>query len=129
MQGVGSVIAIAAAIWIDRGTARRQRRERMEERDSAIRARLAAVPSGGAFDVEPRRPASGRHGPGPGHESGRADAFVMDGAILAGNIATSKAPADFKIVGEKHHDWGEILTREEDEEEEDEDDEMDDRLF
>jgi glutamate/aspartate transport system substrate-binding protein len=33
-------------------------------------------------------------------ESGRADAFVMDGAILAGNIATSKAPADFKIVGE-----------------------------
>ena len=33
-------------------------------------------------------------------ESGRADAFVMDGQILAGNIATSKAPADFKIVGE-----------------------------
>ena len=33
-------------------------------------------------------------------ESGRADAFVMDGQILAGNIAASKAPADFKIVGE-----------------------------
>ena len=33
-------------------------------------------------------------------ESGRAEAFVMDGAILAGNIAMSKAPADFKIVGE-----------------------------
>ena len=33
-------------------------------------------------------------------ESGRADAFVMDGAILAGNIATAKSPADFKIVGE-----------------------------
>jgi glutamate/aspartate transport system substrate-binding protein len=33
-------------------------------------------------------------------ESGRADAFVMDGQILAGNIAGSKAPADFKIVGE-----------------------------
>ena len=33
-------------------------------------------------------------------ESGRADAFVMDGAILAGNIATSKNPAEFKIVGE-----------------------------
>lgn len=33
-------------------------------------------------------------------ESGRADAFVMDGAILAGNIANSKNPADFKIVGE-----------------------------
>ena len=33
-------------------------------------------------------------------ESGRADAFVMDGSILAGNIATSKNPADFKIVGE-----------------------------
>ena len=33
-------------------------------------------------------------------ESGRADAFVMDGQILAGNIARSKAPADFKIVGE-----------------------------
>jgi glutamate/aspartate transport system substrate-binding protein len=33
-------------------------------------------------------------------ESGRADAFVMDGAILAGNISRSKAPADFKIVGE-----------------------------
>ena len=33
-------------------------------------------------------------------ESGRADAFVMDGSILAGNIATAKNPADFKIVGE-----------------------------
>jgi len=33
-------------------------------------------------------------------ESGRADAFVMDGQILAGNIATSKNPADYKIVGE-----------------------------
>lgn len=33
-------------------------------------------------------------------ESGRADAFVMDGQILAGNIARSKAPADYKIVGE-----------------------------
>lgn len=33
-------------------------------------------------------------------ESGRADAFVMDGQILAGAIATSKNPADFKIVGE-----------------------------
>jgi glutamate/aspartate transport system substrate-binding protein len=33
-------------------------------------------------------------------ESGRADAFVMDGQILAGNISKAKAPADFKIVGE-----------------------------
>ena len=33
-------------------------------------------------------------------ESGRADAFVMDGQILAGLIAKSKNPADFKIVGE-----------------------------
>jgi len=33
-------------------------------------------------------------------ESGRADAFVMDGQILAGNIATAKNPGDFKIVGE-----------------------------
>jgi glutamate/aspartate transport system substrate-binding protein len=33
-------------------------------------------------------------------ESGRADAFVMDGAILAGNISRAKNPADFKIVGE-----------------------------
>ncbi|WP_294765137.1 transporter substrate-binding domain-containing protein [uncultured Rhodoferax sp.] len=33
-------------------------------------------------------------------ESGRADAFVMDGQILAGNIAASKAPNDYKIVGE-----------------------------
>ncbi len=33
-------------------------------------------------------------------ESGRADAFVMDGQILAGNIAASKNPADFRIVGE-----------------------------
>lgn len=33
-------------------------------------------------------------------ESGRADAFVMDGQILAGNIANAKNPADFKIVGE-----------------------------
>ena len=33
-------------------------------------------------------------------ESGRADAFIMDGSILASNIAKSKTPADFKIVGE-----------------------------
>ena len=33
-------------------------------------------------------------------ETGRADAFVMDGSILAGNISKSKNPADFKIVGE-----------------------------
>ena len=33
-------------------------------------------------------------------ESGRADAFVMDGAILAGNIATSKSPDDYKLVGD-----------------------------
>jgi len=33
-------------------------------------------------------------------ESGRADAFVMDGQILAGLISKSKNPADFKIVGE-----------------------------
>ncbi len=33
-------------------------------------------------------------------ESGRADAFVMDGQILAGLIAKSKNPADYKIVGE-----------------------------
>jgi glutamate/aspartate transport system substrate-binding protein len=33
-------------------------------------------------------------------ESGRADAFVMDGQILAGNIATSKSPSDYRIVGE-----------------------------
>lgn len=33
-------------------------------------------------------------------ESGRADAFVMDGSILAKNIATSKNPKDFAIVGE-----------------------------
>lgn len=33
-------------------------------------------------------------------ESGRADAFVMDGAILAGNIANAKTPGDYRIVGE-----------------------------
>ncbi len=33
-------------------------------------------------------------------ETGRADAFVMDGQILAGNIAKSKSPADYRIVGE-----------------------------
>ena len=33
-------------------------------------------------------------------ESGRADAFVMDGSILAANIARSKNPKDFEIVGE-----------------------------
>ena len=33
-------------------------------------------------------------------ESGRADAFVMDAQILAGLIAKSKAPGDYKIVGE-----------------------------
>ncbi len=33
-------------------------------------------------------------------ESGRADAFVMDASILAGNIANSKNPSDYRIVGE-----------------------------
>ena len=33
-------------------------------------------------------------------ETGRADAFVMDGSILAGNISKGKNPADYKIVGE-----------------------------
>lgn len=33
-------------------------------------------------------------------ETGRADAFVMDDNILAGLIATSKSPSDYKIVGE-----------------------------
>ena len=33
-------------------------------------------------------------------ESGRADAFVMDGQILAGLVSKAKNPADFKIVGE-----------------------------
>ena len=32
-------------------------------------------------------------------ESGRADAFVMDGSILAANVAKSKNPKDFAIVG------------------------------
>lgn len=31
-------------------------------------------------------------------EAGRADAFVMDGSILAANIAKSKNPAEFKIL-------------------------------
>ena len=33
-------------------------------------------------------------------ESGRADAFVMDGQIVAGLAAKSKTPADYHIVGE-----------------------------
>ncbi|ARU06082.1 amino acid ABC transporter substrate-binding protein [Comamonas serinivorans] len=33
-------------------------------------------------------------------ESGRADAFVMDGSILAANIAKAKNAGDFHIVGE-----------------------------
>ena len=33
-------------------------------------------------------------------ETGRADAFIMDGSILAANISKSKTPSDFKIVGE-----------------------------
>jgi len=33
-------------------------------------------------------------------ESGRADAFVMDGQILAGLISKAKNPGDFAIVGE-----------------------------
>jgi len=33
-------------------------------------------------------------------ESGRADAFVMDGSILAANAAKSKSPKDFHLVGE-----------------------------
>ena len=33
-------------------------------------------------------------------DTGRADAFVMDDNILAGNIVNAKSPADFKIVGE-----------------------------
>ncbi|RZL63437.1 MAG: amino acid ABC transporter substrate-binding protein [Variovorax sp.] len=33
-------------------------------------------------------------------ESGRADAFVMDGSILAANASKSKTPNDYKMVGE-----------------------------
>nr|WP_297356584.1 transporter substrate-binding domain-containing protein [uncultured Caldimonas sp.] len=33
-------------------------------------------------------------------ESGRADAFVMDDNLLAGNIANAKNPGDFAVVGE-----------------------------
>ena len=33
-------------------------------------------------------------------ETGKADAFVMDGSILAANIARSRNPQGFKIVGE-----------------------------
>ena len=33
-------------------------------------------------------------------ESGRADAFVMDGSILAANASKSKSPNDYKMVGE-----------------------------
>ena len=33
-------------------------------------------------------------------ESDRADAFVMDSQVLAGNISKAKNPADFRIVGE-----------------------------
>ena len=33
-------------------------------------------------------------------ETGRADAFVMDGSILAANISKAKNPSDYKIVGE-----------------------------
>lgn len=33
-------------------------------------------------------------------ENGRAEAFVMDGAILAGNIAAAKTPSDFKLLSE-----------------------------
>mgnify|MGYP000858024354 FL=1 len=33
-------------------------------------------------------------------ESGRADAFVMDGSILAANASKSKNPNDYKMVGE-----------------------------
>jgi len=33
-------------------------------------------------------------------ETSRADAFVMDGSLLAGLIARSKNPADYRIVGE-----------------------------
>ena len=33
-------------------------------------------------------------------ETGRADAFIMDGSILAANISKSKNPADYTVVGE-----------------------------
>ncbi|RMX05770.1 amino acid ABC transporter substrate-binding protein [Corticibacter populi] len=33
-------------------------------------------------------------------ETGRADAFIMDGSILAANISKARNPADYKIVGE-----------------------------
>ena len=33
-------------------------------------------------------------------ETGRADAFIMDGSILAANISKAKSPQDYKIVGE-----------------------------
>lgn len=33
-------------------------------------------------------------------ESGRADAFLMDGQILATHIANAKSPSDYKVVGD-----------------------------
>ena len=33
-------------------------------------------------------------------ETDRAEAFVMDGSILIGNIVNSKSPADYRVVGE-----------------------------
>jgi hypothetical protein len=42
-QAIGSVVAIAAAIWIDQGTVRRQRKEKAEARAEAVRGRLQAI--------------------------------------------------------------------------------------
>jgi hypothetical protein len=36
---------------------------------------------------------------------------------------------EFKLPGEKLHDWGELLTRGEDDEDEEEDEDIDDNLF
>lgn len=40
VQAVGSVAAILVAVWVERGTARRQERQRLAELEDAVRARL-----------------------------------------------------------------------------------------
>lgn len=44
-QGLGSIIAIAAAIWIDQGAARRLRDDRTRERLDAVASRRGAIQS------------------------------------------------------------------------------------
>ncbi|KAI1693229.1 bacterial extracellular solute-binding protein, family 3 domain-containing protein [Ditylenchus destructor] len=87
------------------GQFRHQRHRRPEGQGRGHHHRHHLGPDAAQEQARRRRRVQGSHGKDHADsflllESGRADAFVMDGSILAANAAKSKNPKDFKIVGE-----------------------------